>query len=109
MKGKEFKINEFLSLELWRGKTYIYVNGNKFTHCKYVLLNILVDDIDQYSSITSIDEVMDNLDRSLEEYPEILSPEVEFWAHCSNLQAWAELAITINRIEQTYPDFFNLA
>lgn len=90
MEKNKFKINELLSLELWGGKTFIYVNGKKFRQCKYVLLSILVDDIDQYSSIKSIDEVIDNLDHSLEEYSEIVTPEVEFWAHCSNLHAWAE-------------------
>jgi len=90
MESTEFKINDYLSLELWGGKTFIYVNGKKFTHCKYVLLNIPVGDFDHYSSIKSIDEIMDNLDHSLEDYPRTIPPEVEFWAHCSNLQAWEE-------------------
>ena len=79
MEWKEFKINEFLSLELWGGKTIIYVNGRKFMRCKYVLFNIPVDNIDQYTSLNSIDEIMDNLDHSLEEYSEMIPPEVEFW------------------------------
>ncbi|HDZ19181.1 MAG TPA: hypothetical protein ENH75_12850 [archaeon] len=90
MRNKEFKINEFLSLVLKWDKTLIYVNGNKFRQCKYVLLNIPVNDIDQYAFINSIDEVIDNLDHSLEEYTELIPPETKFWAHCSNLQAWAE-------------------
>lgn len=90
MENKKFIINKFLSLGLFWDKTFIFVNGKKFRQCKYVLLNIPVDDIDQYSSINSIDEVIDNLDHSLEEYPEMIPPETEFWAHCSNLQAWAE-------------------
>lgn len=90
MKRTEFKINEYLSLELVGSKTFIYVNGKKFRQCKYVLLNIPVDEIDKFSSINSIDEVINNLDSSLEQNPEIISSETEFWAHCSNLQAWAE-------------------
>ena len=90
MKRTEFKINEFFSLQLEGIKTFIYVNGKKFTPCKYVLFNILVDDIDQYVTINSIDEIMDNLDHLLEEYPDTITPEVEFWAHCSNLQAWVK-------------------
>ncbi|MEE9379602.1 MAG: hypothetical protein V3V33_16375 [Candidatus Lokiarchaeia archaeon] len=90
MVKKEFKVNEFLSLKLERGKTFIYVNRKQFKHCKYVLLNISVDDIEKYSSMNSINEVINKLDHSLEEDIEIISPEVEFWAHCSNLQAWAE-------------------
>lgn len=90
MRHAEFKINEYLSLKLVGSKTVIYVNSKKFRQCKYVLLDIPVEDIGHYSSFNSIDEVIDNLDRSLEQNPEIISPEVEFWAHCSNLQAWEE-------------------
>ncbi|MBA7638429.1 hypothetical protein ES703_46085 [subsurface metagenome] len=99
MESTEFKINDYLSLELWGGKTFIYVNGKKFKQCKYVLLNIPIDDIDQYSSIKSIDEVIDNLDHSLEDDEEILTPEVEFWAHCSNLQAWAETSYNTDLLD----------
>lgn len=87
---KEFKINEFLSLTLKDEKTYIIVAGKEFKQCKYVLINIPVDNINQYSSINSIDEVLGVLDHSLETTPRIIPPDVEFWAHCSNLQAWAE-------------------
>ena len=90
MENLKFKINEFLELELWGGKTFIIVNGRRFTHCKYVLLNIPIDDIDHYTSIDSINEIINNSDHLLEVYPEIITPEVEFWAHCSNLHAWAE-------------------
>jgi len=87
---KEFKINELLSLRLEGTKTFIYINGKQFTHCKYVLLNIPIGEVDQYSFINSIDEIIDKMDHSLEENPRIIPPKVEFWAHCSNLQAWAE-------------------
>jgi hypothetical protein len=90
MDCKEFKINEFLSLELWAGKTFIYVSGKKFRQCKYVLLNMSADDINQHISIDSIDDILYDMDHSLEENPKIIPPKVEFWAHCSNLQAWAE-------------------
>ncbi len=41
---------------------------------------------------SSVDEEIEKLDRSLEqeETYEIIPPETEFWAHCSNLQVWAE-------------------
>lgn len=89
MERSRFNINMFLSLELKGDKTYIYVNGENFRQCKYALLNIPIEDIDHYSKINSIDDVIYNLDHTLEESA-VIPPETEFWAHCSNLQAWAE-------------------
>ncbi|MFX0134085.1 MAG: hypothetical protein ACFFDN_10620 [Candidatus Hodarchaeota archaeon] len=72
------------------GKTNIYVNNELFTHCKHILMDIPIEDIDEFSSI---DEVINNLDNhyefSIKIKPEI-SPEILFWAHCSNIQAWYE-------------------
>ena len=90
MIGKIFKVNEYLSLKLEGRKTFIYVNKKQFTHCKYVLLNIPVDSLNEYYEINSIDEILDKQDQSLEEYSIMITPEAEFWAHCSNLQLWAE-------------------
>lgn len=89
---KEFKVNEYITLRLEDGKTTIYVNGTRFLQCKYLLLNIPVDEISFFDEFESIDEVAQILDRSLEEhqYKNNLSPETEFWGHCSNLQAWYE-------------------
>ncbi|MFX1571363.1 MAG: hypothetical protein ACFFB0_01330 [Promethearchaeota archaeon] len=101
MEGKEFKVNEFLSLELRGGKTFIYVNGKRFRQCKYVLLHIPIDDIEKYSKIKSIDEIINKLDHSLEELPETIPPETEFWAHCSNLQAWAEYDYNTDLLDST--------
>ncbi len=55
MDTREFKVNDYIALKLeyvegdidvapgWR--TVIYVKGKRFKQCKYLLLNILVDDI----------------------------------------------------------------
>ena len=92
---KEFKINDLLTLKLeWDNKTYIYVDKELFMHCKYLLLNILMDESPLLNTINSIDEAEEKLDKSLE-LPETsqniqIDPETEFWAHCSNLQAWYE-------------------
>ncbi|MFX1389090.1 MAG: GTP-binding protein [Promethearchaeota archaeon] len=88
----EFVINEYLKLRLEFGRTNIYVNGRLFNQCKYLLLNIPIKEIDQYQYIDSIDEAVDRLDSSLEggvSNPYI-TPETEFWGHCSNIQAWYE-------------------
>ncbi len=90
MSYRKYEINEFLSLKLLNDKTVIFINNVKFRQCKYILLDIDAKDVEKYSSIRSIDDMIDNLDHSLEENPGMLRPETEFWAHCSNLQAWVE-------------------
>ncbi len=86
-------INDFLELRLEDGKTNIYVNNRIFMKCKYILLNIPIDKIEDVNKINSIDEVTDKLKGSFEfiEDKNInIAPETLFWAHCSNLQAWYE-------------------
>ena len=89
----EFIVNRFLILRLENNQTSIYVNNRFFNQCKYLLLNIPIKNLSNHSKIRSIDEAASILDRSMEgmntsDYK--ISPEVEFWGHCSNLQAWAE-------------------
>lgn len=92
----EFKINEYLKLKLENDITYIYVDNVKIHHCKYLLLNTADknrDSLAQLSNKDSIDEQAEALDHSLEKREEAsveIPPETEFWAHCSNLQAWYE-------------------
>ncbi|MFX0142123.1 MAG: hypothetical protein ACFFDN_51270 [Candidatus Hodarchaeota archaeon] len=84
-----FKINEYISLHLENGITNIYVKGAYFNQCKFLLMNIPIQDIEKYNEITSIDEMVEKLDNSMEDRersPIWLSPEEKFWAHCSNLQ-----------------------
>lgn len=88
--GKDFIINDYLSVRLEGSKTFIYIKGKRFRQCKYMLLNIPINHLDQYYEINSMDDIIYNLDNTLEQHPELISPEVEFWGHCSNLQAWAE-------------------
>ncbi len=38
----------------------------------------------------SVDEATQNSDHSLDNKKDVIPPETEFWAHCSNLQVWAE-------------------
>jgi len=86
----EFQINKFLKLRLEWDQTEIYVNDKPFTKCKYLLLNIQTNDFSPYDEIKSIDDAEEKLDKRHEGDKSILSPEVEFWGHCSNLQAWYE-------------------
>ena len=92
-KFKVFKINRYLELMLEYGKTNIYVGGRLFRQCKYLMLNIPSDNIREYNNIESIDEAAEKLDSSMERagrHKYNISPETEFWGHCSNIQAWYE-------------------
>jgi len=87
-----YTINDYLSLRLEGGRTIILVKGRPFTQCMYLLLNISVPKIRDYDQINSIDEAVEVLNRSMEGHGQRydITPETEFWGHCSNIQAWAE-------------------
>lgn len=90
---KEYRINKYLTLRLKQEKTVLYVNGKKFKQCSYLLLNIEQPDSNQFMKIDSIDMLETYLDTSLEYQPidtYEITPEQEFWGHCSNIQAWAD-------------------
>jgi hypothetical protein len=88
-----FEINEFITLKLEGGKTQIYINGNLFRQCVTLFLEIPVSDNKSYFDLHSIDDFVEERRkygmRMIENYTP-LSPEEEFWGHCSNLQAWVE-------------------
>ena len=89
----EFIINRYLKLRLENDQTNIYVGGHLFRQCKYLMLNLPLTKIRDYDSIESIDEAAENLDSSMEGegiYKYNISPETEYWAHCSNIQMWVE-------------------
>ena len=88
-----FQVNKYITLRLEEGKTNIYVNGTLFKQCKFLLLEIPVNQITNLQEVKSIDEAAEQLDKSLEQENNndvILTPEIEFWGHCSNLQVWYE-------------------
>ena len=88
----EFEVNDYITLKLEGKSTVIYVDGEKFDQCKFLVLSIPVEKIQFLTDLMSIDEAAEVLDTSLEwgDDEGELAPEVEFWAHCSNMQAWAE-------------------
>jgi len=93
---KEFKINEYITVKLEGVETNIYVNGEIFKQCKYLLLNIPKNKVSEYDSINSVDDIAQGLNRDFEiraseiREKENITPEIEFFAHCSNLQTWCE-------------------
>jgi len=89
----EFKINNYLKLRLENKKSNIYVGDRLFRQCKYLMLNLPSTKVRDFDYIESIDEAVEKLDSSMEgggKYKYKISPETEFWAHCSNIQMWYE-------------------
>ena len=87
---QEFKVNQYLSLRLEKGKTNIYVAGEMFRQCKRLIVEISVNEVNNFSEIKSIDSLFEKQEIFLEELKHNIPPEVEFWGHCSNLQVWEE-------------------
>jgi len=97
--SKEFKVNDYITLKLefdtWEEywETVIYVNERRFDQCKFLLLDIPIEEIKTFDEIESVDEAAEKLNRSLENIDKHsggIPPDVEFWGHCSNLQVWFE-------------------
>ena len=90
---KIFEITPKLIVKFENNNTVIYVDEKRFMHCKYILL-INPDEKQKHKTINSIDEAKKELSSKLEGRlrPRDLgiTPEQEFWAHCSNLQVWVE-------------------
>lgn len=92
----EFEVNELITLRLEDGKTNIYFNGRLFRQCKSIILNIPKSHFKDLDDIKTINEAVERLHKSSagRNFPSVTSiiipPEVEFWGHCSNIQAWAE-------------------
>ena len=95
---KEFRVNRFIVLKLEDEKTNIYVNDELFSQCKYLLLNMPIEDVISINEIRSIDEAAEKLSHSSEprpwENPIRIALEVEFWGHCSN-GAWKNSIINL--------------
>ncbi|MFX0101299.1 MAG: hypothetical protein ACFFCS_17125 [Candidatus Hodarchaeota archaeon] len=97
---KSFRISKYITLKLIGRYTIIFVAGMPFEQCKYLLLHITPSNASDYDEIGSIDEAAEKLDHTLEpffdtwdvteERNRIITPEEEFWGHCSNIQAWVE-------------------
>lgn len=100
----EKEINQYITLKLEHGKTFIYVNGKRFIQCIRLILNIPKDDIPLYDEVDSIDEAAKLYSKHVFQNRIVrgpmavpvpnqrhdITPEQEFWGHCSNIQAWVE-------------------
>ncbi len=89
----EFVVNNHLTLKLEDEKVNIYAGGELFRQCKFLLLNIPIKEVSSFDEFESIDEASEKLSRDMERRDTRefrIPPEIEFWAHCSNLQVWTE-------------------
>ncbi len=53
----DFIINDFIYITLEEGKTNIYVEGELFKQCKFLMTNVPIPEIKKLDEIDSIDEV----------------------------------------------------
>ncbi|MFX1476884.1 MAG: hypothetical protein ACFFCI_02015 [Promethearchaeota archaeon] len=84
--SKVFKINDYITLKLENNKTNIYVKDELFLQCKFLLITIPTNKVTSLKDIDSMDETEDKLSKKLKNETFQISPEIEFWDHCSNLQ-----------------------
>ncbi len=87
----EYKVNDHISLKLFKEKTIIYIFNKVFLTCQRLVLNIPVENMNTYDHYTSIDQIVENSEILPIQKANInISSGEEFWAHCSNIQAWVE-------------------
>lgn len=87
----KYKINKYITLKLENKKTQIYVNGERFLSCKYLLLNLTPNNIREVNfQVSSVDDIKEISPPESESLNANISPMEEFWGHCSNIEAWVE-------------------
>ncbi len=102
---KEFVVSKHISIRLEGTEIYIYIDGNRFKQCASLVLNIPIDKIEDFDDIKSIEEAVERLE-STEGWDQLsleyhISPEEEFFGHCSNIQAWYESGYNSNILHYT--------
>lgn len=85
-----YKIDDIIALKLEGTSINIYIKEQKFIQCKKIFILNNASTIKETLSSNSIDEAYANVDAHNFIKNELISPETEFWAHCSNIQAWVE-------------------
>ncbi len=83
---KIFIVNRYLHLKLKDDTSYIYVGDKEILMCKKVGINIVPSEIEEYLKYKSIDN-LEGVNYEIDEEV-IITPETEFFVHCSNLQIW---------------------
>jgi len=84
-------ISSHIELKLEDNQTNVYIDGDYVKTCMDLKIIIPNKNIKQFDHINSIDDLSELIsDSDLNNESIIISPEEEFWGHCSNLQAWVE-------------------
>ncbi|MHA1277575.1 MAG: leucine-rich repeat domain-containing protein [Candidatus Helarchaeota archaeon] len=99
---KDKEGNLVFTIKLLGDKSTIFIGDDEITTCRFVPIQIPEKDLPHYDKIEYINDILDDLDTTLEdegywfvvmdEYGltrEELS-ELDFFVNCSNLQAWVE-------------------
>jgi len=87
---KIFKINNLVDLRLIKNETYIYIENKRFIQCLNVLFNVGANKDRKDENIRTMDEASQIARRRYSQWFMRISPEEEFMAHCSNIQAFFE-------------------
>jgi tetratricopeptide (TPR) repeat protein len=87
----EYQVNDYISLKLFGSHSVIFVCDEYYASCYKVLLTIPVEKIEVYEDIDAIDEIIEQYNKDKPPKEDIdITPEEEFWGHCSNMQAWVD-------------------
>ena len=87
--NNEVQLSKYISLKLEEGNINIYLNNQLFRQCKYLAFHLSLDKMSDLSEVRSIDD-LEQKDHSTQYNQIDITPQEEFWGHCSNLQAWIE-------------------
>ncbi len=96
--NENVQLSKYISLKLEKKRTNIYLDHQLFRQCKSLIFHIPKKELERYDEYNSID-VLEQEQSQLKKFIENGSlrnttsrilPRVEFWGHCSNLQAWIE-------------------
>lgn len=86
----EQKINKYLSLRLIHGLTEVFVGETRINQCRLVLMSFPMEKVEELGHFETIDELSEFAERNELDFTPEITPEEEFWANCSAIQAWVE-------------------
>ncbi|MHA1683219.1 MAG: leucine-rich repeat domain-containing protein [Promethearchaeota archaeon] len=102
---KKYNVSDLIELWLVVNDTFIIVDGKVLNMCKH--LAITMDDamLEATADLETIDDIISMAKKLVPEREmrrkvrELVSGEEEFWAHCSNVQAWYDMGYDMRVID----------
>lgn len=81
---------DILTVRLINGKTKIFVEEEEIMACRAVAISVSSSDLPELAEIESINDVIERIHADANEglAAEKISPELDFFVNCSNLEAW---------------------